>query len=398
MNSICDHNICTGCQICRLICPVGAINMKENERGHIYPFIDTNKCIDCKKCQRLCPSINKPIFNTTPIQTYAAFVKNQKARHHSTSGGISYAVSEAIIKNGGYFCGAVWTKNGAQHKITNDIHSINSFQGSKYSHSDIGDTYEIIKKLLEANKKVVFTGTPCQVAGLYKYLNKTYSNLYTIDLICHGVPSRKIIRDCIHRIEESCHKSVINLRFREKVPDQKRTCVKYTFSDNSTIMESTSTSFLFRCFADNYALRENCFRCQYAQTNRIADMTLADFWGYVPENIKFFNCWKGISIILVNNNRGRELFNLIQDKLIFETRSLNENNNQNLHKPQLKPKNYENFWNDYLNGMNYNDIYNKYFTTKVEIYKPSFIQRTKLLISLLLPKCLVRAIINYKQK
>lgn len=384
MKEICPKIDCTGCQACRVACAKNAISMQEDNRGHIYPVIDANLCIDCGKCQKICPSINPPSFNNAPIKVYAAHSKDFDRRHYSTSGGISYELSKSIIEAGGYFCGVIWTMDGAKHRLTNKLEELKEFQGSKYSHSDVGNVYVDIRDLLKQGEAVLFTGTPCQCAALRKFLVKPYDNLFIVDLVCHGVPSRRVLRDSIREVEQRNSKKVTYLRFRDKQPNQLSTYMKYVFEDGTCECQKYTESFFFRSFVDDYILRENCYRCPYSRSERVSDLTIADFWGYHPIKWKFRNCWEGISIAIVNNEQGKALFSRIEKSIQFEERTLEENANQNLHAPQPKPNNFENYWEDYENEVAY-DLIRKRYLSKPDEYNPTLKQRIIRDVKLLLP-------------
>lgn len=365
MDLICSHDYCTGCQACRLVCPKHCISMSEDDKGNIYPIVDQSLCIDCKKCQKACPSLKPPTFSIKPIKVYAGWAKDKKARKYSTSGAISYVLSKYFLQSGNVFCGAIWTEEGAIHKVSTSIDEVKLFQGSKYSHSDVKNCYEEVRQYLLLGKKVLFTGTPCQVAALRKYLKKDYEGLYTVDLVCHGVPSKRVLRDRIKAIEKEQGKHVVEMRFRDKQPDQFHTCCKYTFNDGTFVLHEYRKDFFFRSFVDNYILRENCFNCQYSRLERVSDITIADFWGFSARSMKFYKFELGVSIIIVNTNHGQELLNLVKDEIIIEERSVKECDNQNLHAAQLKPKNYDEYWVDYNSGIDKECIQEKYLSKPI---------------------------------
>lgn len=397
MEIICSHDACTGCQACRLVCPQQCIKMEENERGFIYPVVDQISCINCKKCQKVCPSLNPPQFSEKPVNVYAGWAKDNKARKYSTSGAISYVFAKYFLEKGDAFCGVIWTKDGAVHKISKDINDIKLFQGSKYSHSDVNDTYEAIKRLLDTNQNVLFSGTPCQVAALKKYLNKEYLNLFTIDIVCHGVPSRKILFDRIAFIEQSNNKSVVELRFRDKQPDQLHTCCKYIFEDGTYVLHEYNKDFFFRSFVDNFALRENCFNCQYSRINRVSDITLADFWGYYPKSLKFRDFEKGVSLIMINNLHGQQLFERVSSNIVFEKRPIEDCSNRNLYEPQAKPSNYEDYWNDYEDRSVSRAKIQDAYLSKPEPVRKSYLERVRSYVFMTLPKPIVKLISQLKR-
>ena len=387
-----DKEHCTGCQACRLACPVKAISMLENEHGHIYPFINEDICICCNKCAKTCPEFT-PVNLCSDKQVYALWTNDSSIRKYSTSGGASYILSRKIVERQGYFCGVEYKDNEAIHTICNDVASLHRYQGSKYMHSDVKNVYAEIENLLKEGKTVLFTGTPCQVAGLRSYLRKEYENLYCIDLVCHGVPSRRIKRDRIEYIEKANNKKVVDLRFREKKPDQHNTHTKYTFSDGSSISQSVYYDEMFRCFVSNHALRDNCFNCRYATGERCGDITISDFWGYVPAHIRYISYQKGTSMVLVNNSKGKYLLNLIKDECtIDDQRTFQEaaECNRNLYSPQPKPEKYDEFWSEYLSGKSIEELAPEYYPVKV--YKTPFKRKVKLTIKLLLPKSIIKLI------
>lgn len=388
MEIICQYEACTGCQACRIACPKQCISMQEDTRGNIYPVVDKTLCVDCKKCQNVCPSLNPPSFSEKLLNVYAGWAKDKAARKYSTSGGISYALSKYFLENGHFFCGVVWTKEGAIHKISSHIEDIKLFQGSKYSHSDVKESYKDIAQLLKSDKKVLFAGTPCQVAALRNYLKIDYDNLFTVDIICHGVPSRRILRDRIRYIEDLTGKKVVEMRFRDKQPDQLRTCCKYIFDDGTFVLYEYTKDFFFRSFVDNYALRENCFHCNYSKLQRVSDLTIADFWGYLPKSLNFFKCELGVSIILVNNEKGERLVDFMRNDIILEKRDYKECYNLNMYRPQPKPVDYEKYWSDYENGnIPRREIQTKYLTTpKIQL---TFWYRVRKCINVFLPSFII---------
>lgn len=352
MEIICNYEECTACQACRSVCPVNAITMVENSRGFSYPIIDQSKCIDCHKCQRICPSINNSVDFNAPLKTYAGWILDKKNRWFSTSGGASYALSRKVIEEGGVFCGCRWNMNHAEHAITDRKEDLHQFQGSKYTYSDINECYIRILQYLKENRKVYFVGTACQIAGLKAFLVKGYENLVTIDILCHGIPSSKGLRDRIAGVERMHkHGKVVDLRFRDKKIDQYHTCMKYTFEDGFSFYSSEYQDFFFRGFDSNYLLRENCFNCKYARRERISDITIADFWGYSPINLRFRSFRKGTSLLLANTLKGMEVIDQLdafqKEERDYEYAARAQNN---LHKPQQKPDSYNEFWDKYLSA------------------------------------------------
>lgn len=388
---------CTGCQACRVACPTNAITMQENKKGNIYPIVDENLCINCNKCARICPELSPVNLHYKQDRVLAMWVKDSKIRKYSTSGGASFVMAKIIVERGGYFCGAIYNDGGAEHRICNNVGELHRFQGSKYVHSNVKDVYKEIEALLKDGIEVLFTGTPCQVAALRSFLGKEYDTLYCVDIVCHGVPSRKVLGSRIKVIEQTHGKKVIDIRFRDKQPDQHSTCMKYTFDDRSSLSNSFTADPYSRSFVMNYTLRENCFNCRYSRAERCSDITIADFWGYSPQDLKFHSYRKGTSLMIVNSEKGRSLFNLIKKLCIIDSsRDFNYavKGNHNLKAPQIRPNEYNQFWHRYLNGETLEEL-QKDFYPPLKEKKASKITNIKLFIALLLPDIIKKHIIKY---
>ena len=190
-NPICSKELCTGCGACYNICPVQCINMEADEEGFDYPFIELDKCIDCRKCQSVCPMINSAKFHDeTELTVYACWNKDESVRYNSSSGGVFTALAEAIIEDDGVAYGAAYDESMiVRHIAIDNKHDVKKLRGSKYVQSDIGRTYSDIKTKLVEGKKVLFSGTPCQVAGLKNFIGEKSGNLITCDILCKGVSS-----------------------------------------------------------------------------------------------------------------------------------------------------------------------------------------------------------------
>lgn len=355
---------CTGCQACRVACSKNAITMQENEKGNIYPAVDEQKCINCNKCARICPEVTPVKLHNKQEKVLAIWINESKERKYSTSGGASYIMARTIIERGGYFCGAVYNDGGAEHSICNNIDELYRFQGSKYVHSNVKDVYKEVEILLKDGKEVLFTGTPCQVAALRSYLRKEYDKLYCIDIVCHGVPNKKVLGNRIKAIEKVHGKKVIDIRFRDKQSDQHNTCMKYTFEDGTSYNCSEFADAYIRSFESNYILRDNCFNCTYKKSERCSDITIADFWGYAPQKLKFHSYRKGTSLMIINSEKGNKLFNEITRYCTIDSSrdfDYAVKGNRNLKAPQIKPNDYDLFWERYLHGETLEDLQKEFY-------------------------------------
>lgn len=238
--------------------------------NHIYPKIDNNKCIDCGLCYKHCPA-NKVINLSTPLHCYSAKSKSEKLLAESSSGGLAYILANNHIKSKGIVYAPILTKNDFSFRRINNKNKLNKIKGSKYVQSFIGDIYTSIKNDLLKNRKVLFIGLPCQVAGLKMFLNKTYENLLTIDLVCHGVPSFSLLKEEISSYDK--HNTIEKVTFR--------TNSNYTFNvyDTERLISSKSgiESPYIYFFLNSYTIRDSCYKCKYAKSERIGDITLGDF-------------------------------------------------------------------------------------------------------------------------
>ncbi|MBQ5616217.1 MAG: Coenzyme F420 hydrogenase/dehydrogenase, beta subunit C-terminal domain, partial [Bacteroidaceae bacterium] len=377
---------CTGCQACRVACPTNAITMQENEKGNIYPVVDEQQCINCNKCARICPELTPVELHHKQDKVLAMWVNQSNKRKYSTSGGVSYILAKTIIERGGYFCGAVYNDGGAEHCICSNIDELHHFQGSKYVHSNVKEVYKEIEVLLKDSNEVLFTGTPCQIAALRSYLRKEYDKLYCVDIVCHGVPNKKVLGNRIKAIEKVHGKKVIDIRFRDKQPDQHNTYMKYTFNDSTSLSNKFSEDPYSRSFVLNYTLRDNCFNCRYSRAERCSDITIADFWLYNPRKLKYHSYRKGTSLVIVNSAKGNNLLLEIKKYCTID----NSRNfkyalrgNHNLKAPQIKPNDYNLFWERYLNGETLEDL-QKDFYPSVKVPQWTVKQKIKYYIKLTL--------------
>ena len=309
-----DKKDCTGCGACYNICPKNAITMQADKEGFKYPVIDKEKCINCNLCEKICPVLNKVNSNTkeTP-EVLAAYTKNETERNSSSSGGIFYELANLILSNNGIVVGAGYDeKFNVVHKIVYNKENLKELQGSKYVQSDTKNTYQETKEILEKGTEVLYVGTPCQIAGLKLFLQKNYDNLYTCDLICHGVPSPKIWQKYLSEYNGK----IQNCYFRNKDDGWNCFSMKIVFENNKFKRFKMTKDDFIRLFLNNYTLRPSCYDCKFSKIPRIADISLGDFWG-VEGKYPEFSDDKGISLVLVNSNKGQKLLEDIKDKIIY---------------------------------------------------------------------------------
>lgn len=342
-----EKDKCCGCYACFNICPKNAIEMKEDEKGFKYPFINKAKCIDCGLCKKVCPTLNKSEIDNK-IEAYACINKDDNVRKDSSSGGIFTLLAENVLANNGVVFGVAFDENmTVKHIMINKKEDLYQLRGSKYVQSQIEDTYKLAKKELEKEKYVLFTGTPCQIEGLKSYLMKDYDKLYTQDIICHGVPSplvlEKYLKNKFNNIEK--------VYFRNKMYGWKKYSMVIKSRDN--IYSNTLDKDLYiQAFVKNICLRDSCYNCSFKALNRISDITLADYWG-VQKLKPNFDDDKGTSLVFINSKKGKILFEEIKGKIRYEEADITDaiKWNSAMVKSVNKPSTREAFFQD-INNMN----------------------------------------------
>ena len=323
---------CCGCKGCSQICPKQCISMYEDVEGFLYPKVDKEACIDCHLCEKVCPVLHQGEPRKTQ-RVYAAKNMDDEIRVASSSGGVFTLLAELVIESGGVVFGARFNDRWEViHDYTETKEGLTVFRGSKYVQSYIGDCFGIAKTFLESGRKVLFSGTPCQIAGLKLFLRKEYANLLTVDFICHGVPSPKIWRmylnETISRQCEKFHSSdgkgilIEDVSFRNKCSGWKKFSFTLTFSrfKGNGLKKSISLSEVFKKnifmkgFLSNLYLRPSCYSCPSKGFKSGSDVTLGDFWGS-EKILPFFDDDLGISVVMVNSNNGNFYMENVRDRL-----------------------------------------------------------------------------------
>ena len=269
-------------------------------------------------------------------------------------------LAKRIIKNDGYVYGAVLDADMVvRHIEVQSNNDLDKLRNSKYVQSEIGTVYQKVKQRLEEEKQVLFSGTPCQIAGLRNYLNKDFQNLVTIDILCHGVPSPGLFRRYVSSEENIANAKMTNMLFRSKVIGWKKIFSVRMFENGETA--NWGDTFV-PGFLDNLYLRESCYSCQYATDKRQGDISLGDYWGYkesAPDYIEDDD--KGISLVILNTAKGIALFSKIRSSIAYTRRTIEDAKKGNivLSRPEEKAVNYEAFWVD-AQTMNWNELKTKY--------------------------------------
>lgn len=375
MIQINDKSKCCGCMSCVQKCPKGCIVMVEDEEGFLYPQVNSSLCIDCHLCEKVCPVINQA-HEKNPVKVYAAVNKDEKILSQSSSGAIFSMVAEKIIAEGGVVFGAAFNEKWEVcHTFVEKNAEIAKLRGSKYVQSRIGESYREAESFLKQGRIVLFTGTPCQIAGLRKFLRKDYNNLYCVDVICHGSPSPGVWRSYLHSII-SRPKGVVGgntgllslkdepvitgISFRDKtIGWRKYGFVLYgksafkadrnsVMSSNSTILlnEQASKNLYMRGFLKNLYLRPSCYDCPARHGKSESDLLLGDFWGILRRHPEFYNP-QGVSLVLTYTEKGEQLFESIDCKRKEATYDDALDCNINIERNEPQPKNREAFFAAY---------------------------------------------------
>lgn len=312
---------CCGCGACANACPKGAISMRTDELGFAYPQIDPEKCVRCGICMKVC-SFGKANSREGALAGYAAQVRSEETLKVSTSGGVFASLASAVIAAGGaaFGCTGEKTKDGFHfhHIMAETQEELRKLQGSKYVQSSTEDVYRQVKKLLDGGRTVLFSGTPCQVAGLRGFLRgREYPNLFAVDIICHGVPSEAFFNDYARFMGKKLGGEVEQILFRDKsVAWSHRGSVRWhngNGREKKKVLYPYLSSY-YGLFLGCDSLRDSCYECPYSAGERPGDLTLGDFWGfekehpdYLKQNGGELDAAKGVSCILVNTPRGEEL-------------------------------------------------------------------------------------------
>lgn len=320
MIQITDKSRCCGCAACVQRCPKQCIILKEDNEGFFYPQADSSSCIECGLCEKVCPMLN-PETSHIPHECYAAINPDEYIRKESSSGGVFTAIAMAVLAENGVVFGARFDKDWSViHDYTETTEGLSAFRGSKYMQSRIGNTYRQVEEFLKANRKVLFSGTPCQIAGLRRFLRKTYSNLLTVDFICHGVPSALVWQRYLKEIQEQNRdKKIIGISFRDKVNGWKKYKVRIDFVDSKSKVSNFSEPFFhniyMKGFLNDLYLRPSCHSCPAKPLKSGSDITIGDFWG-INNSFPTWDDDKGTSCVLIHTEQGKNYFEQLNLKKI----------------------------------------------------------------------------------
>lgn len=295
---------CSGCSACANVCPQNCIAMLRDDEGFSYPKINHEICISCGKCEKVCPALNfKPAMPDKLPEVFAAIYPDEKVRRHSSSGGAFTALSELILNNGGIIFGAGFDKNWRViHTSAENFDELENLRGSKYVQSQIGDIYKRVKVELENNRQVLFSGTPCQCAGLKSFLGKDYDNLLTVDIICYGTPPSPIWENYLEYV--AMGHDIARINFKSKRHGWTNPHLEINFYDCGYYAKGGSSDIYFKNFYSRIMFRPSCHECKFKFPNGKSDVTIADAWGVQNFAPKMFDN-RGTSLVIVHTDKGK---------------------------------------------------------------------------------------------
>lgn len=380
MPELASKSQCTGCQACASICPKNCISMVTAGGGFRLPDISTENCAQCGKCEKVCPVLHTQIVSTNTL-AFAIKNRNEKERKDSTSGGIFSLLAKFVLNQNGIVFGAAYSENfEVRHVAITDSNHLSLLQGAKYIQSIVGDAFEEAKKELETGRTVLFSGTPCQCAGLKSFLGKTYDNLLTMDLICHGVPSPKVWQAYIDYRSQKENNGVrpqrINMRSKSSGWSRYGYSTEFDYGDGKISQIGNGHDLFMKAFVGNICLRASCSDCKMKGVERCTDFTLGDYWGIWNQHPEFDDN-KGTSVVFVHTQKGREILEQLSDKMdclkvdiedaYKENGSLVNSSRPHLCRDEFLKQ---------ITADNFEELVKKYFSQE-SVQKPGLLQRIK---------------------
>ena len=384
MIEIVDKQNCCGCYACYNICPPKCIHMQPDVGGFWYPIVGIDECTECGLCEQVCPILKEKSEDNYEPLAYACINNNESIRLESSSGGLFTLIAEQIIEDGGAVFGANFNENlEVEHSYVELKQELEKLRGSKYVQSKIGKTYEQAKQLLKSGRKVLFTGTPCQIGGLKSFLGKSYNNLLCVDIVCHGVPSPLVWKKYVDYRQEKAGSAVQRISFRRKDDGWKRYSVSFLFKNNTEYRETMDKDLFMRAFLKDVCLRPSCYACGFKTIHRQSDITLADFWG-IQNILPDMDDDKGTSLIFVNSKAGQAIIEQIVDKMQYKEVDIVEavRYNPAAIKSAVANPHREKFFEE-LDKLTFDELVKKYCTDKLSVRVK---RKTKLVASAILKK------------
>lgn len=341
---------CCGCGGCKDLCPKNSISLKADKEGFLYPYLDTS-CVDCGLCLKHCPVANQ-VEKPEIQKVYGARIKDDNLLIKSSSGGVFPQLAMEILKKKGVVFGCAFDeKLTARHIAVEKERDLVKLQGSKYVQSNTLGVFSQVKDFLEQNRFVLFSGTGCQVAGLKSFLKKDYEKLLTVDVVCHGVPSPKLFENYLCYLSGKEKSEITRYNFRSK--DKNGWGLFYKYTAKKDKYKDGFFDPYYYAFLTGKNYRESCYNCKFANENRQADITLADFWSIKTEHPDFYSK-KGSSAVIVNSQKGQQYFQSIARKMEYVESDYEKASklNTNLVRPSTRPKNRSDFYKGFQGDLN----------------------------------------------
>ena len=341
---------CCGCNACEIVCGKKAITMIEDENGFRFPQIDADKCVGCGSCLKVC-CIGNEVELYKPETVYAASYKNKDISAKSASGGIFAALAKQVLAEGGIVFGSAYTKTfDVEVEPIEGVEGLPKLQGSKYVQSSMNNSYQKVKRELQTGREVLFCGVPCQVEALKRYLGRNYENLLLVDIVCHGVPSNKMLKDYLSFLSKKKQMEVESIQFRTKTKGQnvygEIAYRQVSHTGEITYRQEPLISYrssYYKLFLNCQTFRDSCYHCKFAGTERPGDISLCDYWGIEDEHPGFMKEVEreglaGISAVMLNSKAGKAFFAKIEQEFV-----LNESTVEQVakHNPQLQAPSVE---------------------------------------------------------
>lgn len=307
---------CCGCGACYSCCPQKCISLRVDNEGFLYPFVNEAECIDCNLCKKVCPMLQSRTNDTPNLEVYIAYASDKDIRKNSSSGGMFSLFAEYVIRENGVVIGAAFDEQfTVHHVVVESIDDLSVLRGSKYMQSRIENTYQITKNFLESGRKVLFTGTPCQIEGLNYYLGNNYDNLITVDILCHGVSSPLVWKKYLSEQEKKYGANAQEIIFRHKKYGWKKYAVLLKFFNGNACLNIFSEDSYMRLFLSNICLRPSCHACPFKNLHRNSDISIGDCWG-VQAHSPEMDDDLGTSVVLIHSLKGCNVFEYVSDRIV----------------------------------------------------------------------------------
>ena len=333
MPSLANNSQCTGCTACYVSCPKNCITMQQDKYGFVYPKIDLKLCINCKKCESVCPVIVGNQEATNVPSVYAAYSLDENVRMESSSGGIFSLIANEILRQGGAVFGAIYDNQyRVKHVCIQKLSDLPALRGAKYAQSELNNCFIDVQQRLKAKQKVMFVGTPCQIAGLKTFLKKEYEDLFTVDFVCHGVPAPSVWKKYVQYRAKKDNGGIlptnINLRSKKTGWSKYRYSNQYKYSNSKVYSALSGDDLFMRLFVGDYINRVSCANCHFKGYKRESDITLGDFWGIWDIDPELDDN-KGVSLVLVHSDNGHDMMKRISAKVVMKEFTMRQATTQN---------------------------------------------------------------------